>query len=111
MAKQTVFHETNFDILIVPNALHNPPGRLADVELLFTGGLLNGMKLIGFSVWEHRARVGRKVTFPARIYSMNGERRSFALLRPVGQASAQDAIRDAILAAYAEYEAQGPAEG
>jgi hypothetical protein len=32
---------------------------------------------------------GRNVTFPARQYSVNGERRSFALLRPVVDTSAQ----------------------
>ena len=42
---------------------------------------LSGMKLVGFAVWERRDG-GRNVTFPARQYSVNGERRSFALLRP-----------------------------
>ena len=51
-------------------------------------------------IWERRAG-GRNVTFPARQYSVNGERRSFALLRPAnGDISAQEAIRDAILEAY-----------
>jgi hypothetical protein len=36
---------------------------------------------------------------------VNGERRSFALLRPVADATAQESIRDLILHAYAEYEA------
>ena len=67
---------------------------------------LAGLKLIGFSVWERRGGTGRNVTFPARAYSVNGERRSFALLRPIVDATAQDAIRDRILEAYAEYEAQ-----
>lgn len=44
-------------------------------------------------------------TFPARAYSVNGERRSFALLRPISDATAQDRIRDLILAAYQEHEA------
>ena len=45
------------------------------------------------------------MTFPARQYSVNGERRSFALLRPIVDTQAQSGIRDLILAAYAEYEA------
>ena len=45
------------------------------------------------------------VTFPARQYSVNGERRSFALLRPVSDAAAQEAIRALILEAYAAVEA------
>jgi hypothetical protein len=44
------------------------------------------------------------VTFPARQYAINGERRSFALLRPIVDATAQNAVRDAILEAFAEYE-------
>jgi len=46
------------------------------------------------------------VTFPARSYSVNGERRSFALLRPIVDVTAQNTIRDRILEAYADYEAQ-----
>ena len=45
------------------------------------------------------------MTFPARQYSVNGERRSFALLRPAnGDASVQDAIRQCILDAYTRAE-------
>jgi len=36
---------------------------------------------------------------------VNGERRSFSLLRPVSEATSQDHIRDLVLAAYAEAEA------
>ena len=93
-------------IKITPNEKGNPPGKLADAELHFTDGSLEGLKLIGFSIWERRSGNGRNVTFPARQYVVNGERRSFALLRPVGDASAQDRIRDVILQAYAEFEAQ-----
>jgi hypothetical protein len=91
-------------IKITPNDKNNPPGKLADAELHFTDGVLEGLKLIGFSVWERRTGGGRNVTFPARQYSVNGERRSFSLLRPVADATAQDRIREAILEAYAEYE-------
>ena len=93
-------------IKIIPNDKGNPPGKLADVELHFTSGPFEGMKLIGFAVWERRTGAGRNVTFPARQYSVNGERRSFALLRPAnGDTSAQEAIRDAILEAYSRLEA------
>ena len=44
------------------------------------------------------------MTFPARQYAVNGERRSFALLRPIVEVTAQTALRDRILEAYAEYE-------
>ncbi len=93
-------------IKIVPNDKGNPPGKLADAELHFTSGPLEGLKLIGFGVWERRSGTGRNVTFPARQYSVNGERRSFALLRPVADTTSQERIRDLILQAYAEYEAE-----
>ncbi len=91
-------------VKITPNDKNNPPGKLADAELHFTDGALDGLKLIGFGVWERRTGGGRNVTFPARQYSVNGERRSFALLRPVGDATAQDRVRELILNSYAEYE-------
>ena len=93
-------------VKITPNDKNNPPGKLADAELHFTEGLLDGLKLIGFAIWESRARSGgRNVTFPARQYSVNGERRSFSLLRPAnGDATAQDKLRELILQAYAEFE-------
>jgi hypothetical protein len=93
-------------IKIVPNDKGNPPGKLADAELHFMQGPLDGLKLIGFGVWERKAGNGRNVTFPARQYSVNGERRSFSLLRPILDATAQDRIRDLILQAYAEHEAE-----
>ena len=93
-------------IKIVPNEKGNPPGKLADAELHFTQGPLEGLKLIGFGIWERKSGNGRNVTFPARQYSVNGERRSFALLRPLGEATSQDRIRDLILQAYAEHEAE-----
>ena len=85
----------------------SPAGKLAEAELILTEGLLNGLKLVGFAIWERRTPSGRRnVTFPARTYSVNGERRSYALLRPVLDIASQDALRDAILSAYAEHEAQ-----
>jgi hypothetical protein len=92
-------------VKIAPNDKGNPPGKLADAELHFTEGPLEGLKLIGFAIWERRgASGGRNVTFPARQYSVNGERRSFALLRPLVDTTAQTKVRDLILEAYQEYE-------
>jgi hypothetical protein len=93
-------------VKITPNDKGNPPGKLADAELHFTEGPLEGLKLIGFGIWERRTGNGRNVTFPARQYSVNGERRSFALLRPVADVQAQDRIRELILEAYTEFEEQ-----
>jgi hypothetical protein len=78
----------------------NPPGKLGDAELQFTGGPLAGLKLIGFAIWERRNGAGKNVTFPARQYSVNGERRSFALLRPVDDGAVADTLRNLIIAAW-----------
>jgi hypothetical protein len=91
-------------VKINPNDTGNPVGRLADAELHFTSGPLEGLKLIGFGVWERRGGSGRHVTFPARQYSVNGEKRSFTLLRSIADAAAQERIRHLVLEAYAEYE-------
>jgi hypothetical protein len=91
-------------IKITPNDKGNPPGKLADAELHFSDGPFNGLRLIGFSIWERRGGSGRNVTFPARQYSVNGERRSFALLRPITDATAQNKLRELILEAFQEFE-------
>ena len=103
---QTNHSSNTLTVKITPNDRGNPAGKLADAELHFGGeSPLAGLKLIGFGIWERKSGTGRNVTFPARQYSINGERRSFALLRPVVDMTAQDAVRDRILEAYAEYEA------
>ncbi len=91
-------------VKISANDKGTPPGKLADAELHFTEGPLDGLKLIGFSIWERRGGLGRNVTFPARQYSVNGERRSFALLRPTVDATAQARLREVILEAFQEFE-------
>ena len=92
-------------IKFFPNDKGNPAGKLADAELHFSGGPLDGLRLVGFAIWERRGG-GRNVTFPARQYSVNGERRSFALLRPVLDTTGQDRLRDLVLEAYKEHEAE-----
>ena len=101
---QTTIRTDSVTVKITANDKGNLPGKLADAELHFADGPLAGLKLIGFAIWERRSAGGRNVTFPARTYSVNGERRSFALLRPVVDSTAQDGVRDRILEAYAEYE-------
>jgi hypothetical protein len=90
-------------VKFVPNDRCNPPGKLADCELLFSGGPLDGLKLVGFAIWERKGG-GRQVTFPSRQYSVAGERRSFSLLRPVVDAVGQDRLRDELLASFKEFE-------
>ena len=93
-------------VKIMPNDKGSPNGKLADVEVHFTDGDLQGLRLLGFAVWERRNGEGRNVTFPSRTYSVNGELRSFSLLRPVNELNSQNRIRDLVLQAYADHEAQ-----
>lgn len=89
-----VFHEDR----------QNQPGKVAEAEMHFIAGPLVGMKLVGFAVWERRTG-GHNVTFPARQYAVNGERRSFALFRPVSDTASQDVIRDFIIAQWKAHRA------
>ena len=93
-------------IKIMPIDKGSPNGKLADAELHFVGGEMAGMRLLGFAVWNQRNGPGRNVTFPARTYSVNGERRSFSLLRPISDLNTQNRVRDLVLQAYADFEAQ-----
>ena len=72
-------------VKITPNDKGSPAGKLADAELHFDEGPLAGLKLLGFAVWE---------------------RRSYALLRPLTDVKSQDHVRDLVLSAYAQFEAQ-----
>ena len=91
-------------VTITPNDKGNPVGKLADAELHFTDGELGGLKLLGFAIWERRGGGGRNVTFPARSYAINGERRTYALLRPIADSDGQNRVRELILEAYTDYE-------
>jgi hypothetical protein len=97
-------------IKILRNERNTPPGKLADAELHFVGGELDGLKLIGFAVWQRRDGNGQNVTFPARPFTLHGERRSFSMLRAIEDPNAQDRLRDLVLQAYLA-EQQQPAEG
>jgi hypothetical protein len=102
---QTNHNANELTVKITPNDKGNPPGKLADAELHFGGASpLGGMKLIGFCIRERRGGAGRNVTFPARQYAVNGE-------RPLVDTTAQTAIRDRILEAYAEFEERASMAG
>jgi hypothetical protein len=95
------------DITIIPNENTNAPaGKLADAELHFSP------KAPSRAEADRLRRVGRprrqrgrlNVTFPSRQYSVNGERRNFALLRAVTDGAAQDRLRQLILQAYSDHQ-------
>ena len=93
-------------VKILPVEGDPPKGKLADAEVVFGAecGPFEGLRLIGFGVWERRGG-GKSVTFPARQYEINGTRRSFMLLRSVsGDDGAYEAIRQTILDAYTRIE-------
>jgi len=87
------------------NSKGAPAGKLADGELHFSGGPLDGLRLLGFAIWE-RKNGGRSVTFPARQYVMNGEKRSFQLLRPIADGGTEQKLREIVLEAYKEFESE-----
>ena len=97
-------------VRIEMNVAGRPAGKLADAELHFEDqdGPLSGLKLVGFAIWQRRGGTDRRVTFPARRYSLSGEQRSYTLLRPISdrrvQTSTQDRVRELILQAFEESE-------
>ena len=95
-------------VKIVRNENNKPQDKLADAELQFVGGELDGMKLLGFAVWQQRNGRGRNVTFPARPFTVNGERRNFALLRAIADREAEDRVRQLVLEAYAQELGEAP---
>ena len=74
----------NVTVKFFVNDKSSPAGKVADVEIVLADGVFAGLKLVGFALWERKGGA-RIVTFPARSYSVDGERRSFALLRPASQ--------------------------
>ena len=94
-------------IKILPNERGVPQAKLADAELLFDEGVLQGLKLVGFTIWE--GRDGHHITFPARPFIVNNERRSYAVLRPISDSNAQEPLRQLILQAFVEFQHQAAA--
>ena len=90
----------SIEVKIRRNERALPIGKLADAELHFTSGVLEGLKLVGFAVWQRRDGPGRTVSFPARQFIVHGDKRNFALLRAVHDLSAQQPVRELVLQAY-----------
>lgn len=88
-------------VKILRTGHHSAPGKLADAEIHFTGGELDGLKLVGFAVWQKRDGNGQNVSFPSRQFTVHGERRSFSLLRWIAKREAQLRLEGLVLDAYA----------
>ena len=56
------------------------PGKVADAELTFSGGLLDGLLLRGFGVWFRHGSYA--VTYPAVRWGTGPGHQAMALLRP-----------------------------
>jgi hypothetical protein len=91
---------TTISIQILKTTRPSAPGKLADAEIHFNGGELDGLKLVGFAVWQRRDGAGENVSFPARNFTVDGDRRSFSWLRWVAKREAQERLEAAVLEAY-----------
>lgn len=100
---------TNISIHIQKTNGQAAPGKLADAEIHFNGGELDGLKLVGFAVWRSRDGHGEDVSFPSRQFVSNGERRTFPLLRWTEQRLAQEKLAALVRQAYAEHGGSGRA--
>lgn len=98
---------TTITIKILKTNGHSAPGKLADAEIHFAGGELDGLKLVGFAVWQQRDGNGQNVSFPSRQFTVHGDRRSFSLLRWIAKREAQDRLADVVLEAYRNHNTNG----
>jgi hypothetical protein len=79
----------------------NDRGKIADCEIQFHDGILAGLKLCGFGIWQSRYGKQRlNVTMPSKMIKVNGPLQSFALLRPISDSRYESNLRDFILDAY-----------
>jgi hypothetical protein len=93
---------TTISIQILKTNRPSAPGKLADAEIHFSGGELDGLKLVGFAIWKSRTGNGEDVTFPSRQFTVDGERRNFALLRWISDRTAQERLAEHVRRAYTE---------
>ena len=95
---------TTITIQILKTNGHSAPGKLADAEIHFTGGELDGLKLVGFAVWQttRRQRPERQLSRHASS-PLHGDRRSFSLLRWIAKRNAQDRLEGLVIQAYADH--------
>ena len=81
-----------------------PAGKIAEATIKFDGiehGALGGCAITGFTLWEPtEGGETPRVTLPARVYSVDGERRRFDLVRPCDPDGSTQPLRDAIAAAW-----------
>ena len=55
----------NIEVKILRNEHGKPADKLADAEIHFVGGELDGLKLVGFAIWRRREGSGRAARTPS----------------------------------------------
>lgn len=86
-----------------------PERLVCDAELHFRDGVLDGLKLVGFSLWRS-AEGDVFVSLPSRAFGSGGERRYFDLLRSTeGDSGPGRAIKAEILRCYRAHLVEPPA--
>lgn len=86
-------------IEIVPPHPRSPDWKLAEAEIVFEGGLLDGLKLVGFTVTE--GRDGRlRVGLPQKDYMSGGQKQYWDFVKPVLHPARVNELRATILAEY-----------
>jgi hypothetical protein len=70
---------------------NGPEKLVCDAEIVFDDGILEGMKLVGFSLWQG-AEGQTFVTFPSRAFGAGSDRKYFDFLRSL-EASSGEAKR------------------
>lgn len=77
-----------------------PEKLVCEAEIVFGKGEFLGMKLVGFALWRGSDEAVY-VTFPARAFGYDAERRYFDLLRSVeGDGATVRRVKEWILAEY-----------
>jgi hypothetical protein len=81
----------------------SPQAKLRDVEVTITeenAHLFIGKKIVGFTLWDNGPE-GIGVQLPNRPFKVNGERRSFSLLRSAsGDPTDLDPLKQYLVDAY-----------
>jgi hypothetical protein len=90
------------DIKVTVNEKPLPNGKLGTAEVVFSGDPLDGLRLVGFSIWR-KDDGGKNVTMPVRQYAMNGQMRRFNLLNPMRD-GALNRLKQLILMEFASQE-------
>jgi hypothetical protein len=91
---------TTFTVRILENHRQPLSRKLADAEIHFVGGELDGLTLVGFALWVDSAGTGENVTFSSRQFNMSGHSRTFSLRRWIAKREAQERMADVVVRAY-----------